>query len=1024
MADPLSSMIRLHRGPVLPALERLAPPPPENLVAAEIDARSSPGDIVVELHGRGGWVARSAINRLRRTFDLESSALTRLVSEVVLRPPDVRHLDAAMNAMAMQPRGNVGLRAAINEWFTTRCQQCGRQVVVEEFIWEGDSDRPARKSYRCTSCRNDAGRLVPVDRDDLERFADTDAQKARESLLLRFPPPTGADDDLVDQVLDLYTPRTLNAMASITDRIDRDLRPDSIAAALRLAVVHMALPSSRLNSYPGRVASLRISHGRIRRTADRQWRERNPWLVFEEGCRTVRSFVQRLDSQSTGQTQARLGRDIANLMDGSANVVIQQGSSIADELTSALSGAVGVSARPGPRVRLVLAQLPTHWSPENLSFAYLATSLALGRDAATTLPLEALYRTPPRGEWAWDSAVLRRSLAGVRPALAPDARVVLMLDRAGAGGLVAGVLGGVAAGYRLSGAALVESGDEIGGTLELVPPGASSKLDLGPLPTPRRLEPDGTSRSAPSAGGGESTADEAETDPATSFQLAKVEQAVTDLAVGVLQARGEPARFERLLGEVLIGLDRMGHLRRLVGTQTFSETEDRAEAAAVEAGVLRGSAAPLAPTTEISAADAPPATASAPSGNGRSPMVNMRSWRDPSRPIRGAAYDLQEETGSFGADPSSQRAAEEAIDSELAAMIASAKAAEVDSRLAPQPESAPPESAAPPEPPPAEPPEPPAPKPPYDPLSEAIPTWSGSASGSDPVSLLLEIVMDELRRPDHPRLWEIEQGRWWLRDPKDAAAARPPLSDRLEWAIFSILSTSGGLTEAAFFSRIAGMFRGHDTPDEELVRAVLDAYRSPEPSLDGLLRTDDTLQRRTEEHGTTVGLLAEYGQRLGLRVWIAPREQRRTYRGEPLRNLLSELEQRVYLPLVSQGSSEALEAVDCIWYLRGKATFCFEVEWTAMLDEAVLRRGPRIASSDNLVRFLVVPPERTELVRLKIARSPLLRERMEEDNWHILKSDHVRRLWAREDATLESLEPMLGLDPEIERQGEQLAFFG
>jgi hypothetical protein len=398
----------------------------------------------------------------------------------------------------------------------------------------------------------------------------------------------------------------------------------------------------------------------------------------------------------------------------------------------------------------------------------------------------------------------------------------------------------------------------------------------------------------------------------------------------------------------------------------------------------------------------------------------MRSWRDPSRPIRAAVDDLEEETGSFAAGNSSQRAAEAAIDSEVAEMVARRRTSESDDAATTPAEAADRRTLA------AAPPQALRAAPPrvYDPLSEAIPTWSGIASGSDPVSLLLEIVMDELRRPDHPRLWELEPGRWWLREPRDAAAARPPLSDRLEWAIFSILSTSGGLTEAAFFSRIAGMFRGHDTPDEELVRACLDAYRSPEPSLDGLLRTDDTLQRRTEEHGTIVGMLAEYGQRLGLRCWIAPREQRRMYRGEPLRNLLSEAEQRVYLPLVSQGSSEALEAVDCIWYLRGKATFCFEVEWTAMLDEAVLRRGPRIASGDNLVRFLVVPPERTELVRLKIARSPLLRERMQQDNWHILKTDHVRRLWSREEATLQSLEPMLGLDPEIERQGEQLAFFG
>jgi hypothetical protein len=95
-----------------------------------------------------------------------------------------------------------------------------------------------------------------------------------------------------------------------------------------------------------------------------------------------------------------------------------------------------------------------------------------------------------------------------------------------------------------------------------------------------------------------------------------------------------------------------------------------------------------------------------------------------------------------------------------------------------------------------------------------------------------------------------------------------------------------------------------------------------------------------------------------------------------------------------------------------------------MLDEAVVRRGGRIPTTDTLVRFLVIPPERTELVRLKLSRSPVLRARFEEDNWHVVKSDHLVRLLARADASLDDLGPLLGLDPAIERAGSQLALFG
>ena len=53
-----------------------------------------------------------------------------------------------------------------------------------------------------------------------------------------------------------------------------------------------------------------------------------------------------------------------------------------------------------------------------------------------------------------------------------------------------------------------------------------------------------------------------------------------------------------------------------------------------------------------------------------------------------------------------------------------------------------------------------------------------------------------------------------------------PLADRVEWAVYSLLSTAGPLSEAAFLDRIAGLFTGPDLPDEALVRACLDSYRS------------------------------------------------------------------------------------------------------------------------------------------------------------------------------------------------------
>jgi hypothetical protein len=95
-----------------------------------------------------------------------------------------------------------------------------------------------------------------------------------------------------------------------------------------------------------------------------------------------------------------------------------------------------------------------------------------------------------------------------------------------------------------------------------------------------------------------------------------------------------------------------------------------------------------------------------------------------------------------------------------------------------------------------------------------------------------------------------------------------------------------------------------------------------------------------------------------------------------------------------------------------------------MLGEPILRRGVQIEPTDQQARFLVFPGERTELLRLKLDRSPWLRAEVTRQNWHFLKWQHLEGLAARDGASLEWLEPVLGLAPLIERGGEQLTMFG
>jgi hypothetical protein len=648
--------------------------------------------------------------------------------------------------------------------------------------------------------------------------------------------------ELVDEVLDLFTPRNLYALQVVANKIDAEFRDAPAAAVMRLALAACLLPASRLNGYPGRVASLRIMNGHVRQPASRHQREVNVWRLFEAAYLDVRATLAAMGRE---RREARFAADYEDL----------GGMSAANLLWIRCRPAVVGEYLPGEAVDFVLGAPPPPPTSDELSFEYLATAWLIGREAAETLRLEPLFASGGSQAGGAEAAALRHGVASSAGTLKPGGWFSALVEGEDLERVFALAVAGAASGLELRHVIHRESrssGPAV--TLHFRKPSAEDRLRSAVQADPLRLG--------------------AENGHLTYPELAA---AMTRATVDLLRDRGEPAGMTRIAAAVLLELSRGGLLRRVA--------QVRAAAASEEASA----------------------------GGGE-------------RLERGGP------------------------------------------------------------------------------------------------ALIASLLREELSRDDHPalvRLGDADQPLWWLRQPE---LAESPLADRIEWATYSILSTAGRLDERGFLERIYRLFPGLAAPDEELVRACLAAYARIADS--GALTTPEDLQGRLEGHSRMIATLVAVGHRLGLKAWICKREQRRTLDAVELGSLLHDSERRVYLPLVVRAPAEVVGDVDALWYVRGRLAFLFEVEWTAMLGEAVLRRGRAIEPADQQARFLVFPAERTELLRLKLHRSPWLRAEVERQNWHFLKWQHLQALGEREALTLDALEPMLGLDPLVERGGEQLTMFG
>jgi hypothetical protein len=928
----LDHVVLPRRLPGLALLERYFPSPADNQLDAELTAFARPGDTVLDPWAGTGWTARRAIAHGMRAVVADPSPFGQLAGQAFLLAPEPGAIDAAFAALSASRRVDVPLKQHIEELYATRCAACRRPVVGDQYIWPRDADAPSRKVYRCASCELSVGgevdRVASVDDVDLAKLGierpvdlavdEVDPEPESEEDLPPAPvgltaappaddpapslgeggepppppapppdPPTGPDaggpryastvrpepappattldvrrgphyqqlrdrfpvldgrTELVDEILELYTPRNLYALQTIANKVDAEVRDQAMSALFRLALAACLLPASRLNGYPGRVASLRISGGHVRQPASRFQREVNVWRLFEAAVHDVRVAVAALGRE---RRPARFAASLEELGGvGAANV-----------LWIRCRPAVVGQYLPSDGIDLVLGSVSDVASVDELSFEYLATGWLLGREAAETLRLEPLFGAAPARSDGAEATALRHAVASAAGALKPDGWCSVLVEGGDPDRALAVSLAGAAAGLRLVHVIHRESrrsGEGV--TLHMRKPSAEDRLREVMQPQPLRL----------GAADGHLTYPE-------------LAEAIDRAAGDLLRTRGEPAGLMRIAAAVLLDLERAGLLRRL--------------------------------------------------GQSR---------------------------------PNGDRAPEATAGDEL------------DGRME-----------------------------------------------RGPAALLSTLLREELARDDHPTLVRVgdpERPMWWLRQPELADA---PLADRVEWSTFSILSTAGRLDEDGFLERIYALFPGLEAPDEELVRACLAAYAVTGEG--GRLRTEDEIGQRLEDHARIIGLLVDYAHRLGLRAWVSRREHDRPYAGATLVDRLHEDERRAYLPLVVRAPAEALGAVDALWYRRGRLAFLFEVEWTAMMGEAILRRGRQIEPTDQQARFLVFPAERTELVRLKLERSPWLRGEVERQNWHFLKWQHLETLVSHDGAGLERLEPVLGLSPLIERGGQQLTMFG
>ncbi|NIN68772.1 MAG: hypothetical protein GTO63_29615 [Anaerolineae bacterium] len=242
---------------------------------------------------------------------------------------------------------------------------------------------------------------------------------------------------------------------------------------------------------------------------------------------------------------------------------------------------------------------------------------------------------------------------------------------------------------------------------------------------------------------------------------------------------------------------------------------------------------------------------------------------------------------------------------------------------------------------------------------------------------------------------------WWL---KAKGYPPRPLGDRLERAVYQILTDRRDCSHEGLCDDVYSRFPGIFTPPPGLVQACIDSYAQRDDASDKCnLRPEEEATSLAEERVEGLKLLMQVGQRLGYQVSLSKRRVPQLSTGtDPI--------SRVRLP----------RGLDVSWDSEWAGLHTFAFKQTTRFGD-ILSHGGQDHSESH--RYILIADRRLDLLRFRIESEFLLRRALNEGEWQFIKLKHLRDLGTKKHLDRPDLDQIIGLEPLIERPEAQLPLF-
>jgi len=247
----------------------------EGVIAAWLDEANIPKNHwLVDPFGAAPQIAVEAAQSGYNILVAVNNPITRFILELTAQPPQTSDLKGALAILSSARLREERLEPHICALYTTSCQQCHQDVMVEAYLWSKTEDTPYGRIYTCPYCSASGEyATTPKEREQAKKFGSGGFHRMR--TLERVAPLHDPDRIFAEEALDVYPGRAIYILSILINKLDGL----TISAEQRRNVAALLLfafdQANALWPHPNK------DNRPLHLSMPRKYRENNIWLALE-----------------------------------------------------------------------------------------------------------------------------------------------------------------------------------------------------------------------------------------------------------------------------------------------------------------------------------------------------------------------------------------------------------------------------------------------------------------------------------------------------------------------------------------------------------------------------------------------------------------------------------------------------------------------------------------------------------------------------------------------------------------------